>query len=167
MDDKINKSWFTFVAVIGLLLIFLIVFPKFSLRSVLAPRVAPTPKVNQPTPMPTPIPTQPQLGEVIIETPQSNNVVTSPLTVKGKIQNNWLFEGAFPITLLDASRKEIAKASAHENIPGSWQTEGLVSFTANLKFTTNSSSGFLVIHNDNPSGLPQNEKTFEIPVQFK
>lgn len=90
-----------------------------------------------------------------------------PLVIKGTVESGWMSEGSFLVKLLDASRQEIASASAKETISGSWQSGKAVEFSVSLTFTTESNSGFLVFQNDNPSGLPENAKSFEIPVKFK
>lgn len=90
-----------------------------------------------------------------------------PLVIKGTVESGWMSEGSFLVKLLDASRQEIASASAKETISGSWQSGKAVEFSVSLTFTTESNSGFLVFRNDNPSGLPENAKSFEIPVKFK
>jgi hypothetical protein len=90
-----------------------------------------------------------------------------PLVIKGTVESGWMFEGVMPVKLLDASRQEIASGSATETVPGSWQSGKPVEFSVSLTFTTDSSSGFLIFENDNPSGLPQNAKSFELPVKFR
>jgi len=90
-----------------------------------------------------------------------------PLVIKGTVESGWMFEGVMPVKLLDASRAEIASGSAKETVPGSWQSGKAVEFSVELTFTTESASGFLVFENDNPSGLPQNAKSFELPVKFR
>jgi hypothetical protein len=45
----------------------------------------------------------------------------------------------------------------------------MVPFQANLDFTIpeNLERGYLVISKDNPSGLPEYDASFKIPVKFK
>ncbi len=90
-----------------------------------------------------------------------------PLVIKGTVDSGWMFEGVMPVKLLDAGRQEIASGSAKETAPGSWQSGKAVDFSVSLTFTTESASGFLVFQNDNPSGLPSNQKSFELPVRFR
>jgi len=105
--------------------------------------------------------------EVVVETPLPDSVVVSPLNVSGKINNSWLFEGQFTIELLDNEENEIAFAVANEVVPGSWLEHGMVDFTATLNFVTNAESGYLVFIKDNPSGLPEFDDSYEIPVLFE
>jgi len=102
----------------------------------------------------------------IISIPQPNTKVTSPLTVKGTAPANWFFEGQIHLKLVDANKKVIAGAAGKEVTPGSWMEDKPVEFEGTIQFATTAKNGFLIIENDNPSGLSENQKTFEIPVTF-
>jgi hypothetical protein len=101
-----------------------------------------------------------------VTSPVSNSKVASPLTVTGTVPAGWMFEGVFPIKLVDANRKLIVQGQAKETVAGSWQSGNTVDFTATLTFNNAIGSGFLILQNDNPSGDPANSKTFEVPVSF-
>ena len=104
-----------------------------------------------------------------INFPKANATVTSPLVVKGQARGGWFFEGSFPVTLTDWDGKIIANSNAEAN--GDWMTADFVPFTATLTFklatTSYSSKGTLILKNDNPSGLPENDKSKEIQVILK
>ncbi len=104
---------------------------------------------------------------VVLVKPTANTVVTSPLNVSGAVPSGWMFEGQLPIKLLDSKRNLIIQSIGKEVTPGSWQSGNPVQFSGTLTFITNDSTGFLVIENDNPSGLPENSKSYELPVRFK
>lgn len=106
------------------------------------------------------------INEPIIEFPKANSKVTSPLTVKGKIPSGWAFEDVFGLKLLDADRNVIAQPTARLKVPGAWQNPEPAEIEVTFEFTTSAANGYLVISSDNPSGLPENEKSYEIPVQF-
>jgi hypothetical protein len=94
-----------------------------------------------------------------------NPISFSPLTVEGQARGTWFFEACFPITIEDANRNQIGIgiATATDN----WMTEDFVPFTAEVYFDTPATSrGTLILHKDNPSGLPENDNTLEIPVIF-
>ncbi len=110
---------------------------------------------------PTPNPELPT-----VSSPSANMVITSPLKVTGSVPAGWMFEGAFPIKLVDSNQKLIVQAQAKEKVAGSWQSGNPVDFMATLTFKTAAVSGFLILQNDNPSGDPANLKTFEISVKF-
>lgn len=114
-----------------------------------------------PTPIsaPTPNPNQP-----VVTSPPAGTKVISPLKITGVVPAGWMFEGTFPIKLTDSTGKMIVQGNGKEVTPGSWQSGNPVDFTATLTFKTASTSGFLVLENDNPSGNPANSKTFKIPL---
>lgn len=98
--------------------------------------------------------------------PRPNAIVTSPLTVRGVARGNWYFEASFPVELLDATGVRLAQVPAQAQ--GEWMTTDFVPFTATLTFTApTSSTGTLLLHKDNPSGLPQNDDALRIPVRFR
>jgi hypothetical protein len=100
-----------------------------------------------------------------------NAVVTSPLILTGEA-GGWYFEGSFPIELVDASGNILAQAPA-EAI-GDWMTSEFVPFTATLNFVNpyiagepeSEKLGKIILRKDNPSGLPENDDSLEIPVHF-
>ncbi len=118
------------------------------------------------TSTPTITPTEPPVEEPVVSTPSSGLKVASPLKVAGTVPAGWMFEGVFPIQLVDSAKKIIVQGQAKEKIPGSWQSGNTVAFEATLTFTTTAKSGFLILLNDNPSGDPAKSKTFEVPVTF-
>lgn len=115
-------------------------------------------------PSPTPVSS---LESPIVSSLSANSMVKSPLKVEGTVPAGWMFEGVFPIILLDSEKNVITQTSAEEVTPGSWQLGTPVEFTATLTFKNSSASGILVLENDNPSGNPASAKTFEIPIKFQ
>ena len=104
--------------------------------------------------------------KLTIETPLANTVVTSPLTVKGQARGTWFFEASFPVKVLDADKKELGAGVAHAQ--GEWMTENFVPFEATIEFTKGAAkNGFIIVAKDNPSGLPENDASFELPVKFE
>ena len=99
-----------------------------------------------------------------ITLPVAGSIIRSPLKIEGKVPPGWMFEGVFPIKLIDSNGNTIAQGLGKEVIPGSWQKDSNVDFTATLTFINFPAKGFLVLDKDNPSGLPQNNRSFSIPV---
>ncbi|MFA5025566.1 MAG: Gmad2 immunoglobulin-like domain-containing protein [Candidatus Shapirobacteria bacterium] len=116
-----------------------------------------TPGIVEPTPRSSP---------VVILSPDISKPLLSPQKIIGLIDKSWVFEGSFPLELFDNQDKIIyqGKASAPNWIE---DTDKFTTFTANLVFKTTSKSGFLKIKNDNPSGLPQNNKSLIIPIIYE
>ena len=101
---------------------------------------------------------------VQLEYPKANQVVTSPLEVRGKARGMWFFEASFPVILQDDAGKTLAVIPAQAE--GDWMTENFVPFKATLSFDTQAKMGKLILKKDNPSGLPEHEDQVEIPVRF-
>lgn len=111
--------------------------------------------------------TDPGLPDLIrVTTPRSGETVTSPLTITGEARGTWYFEASFPVELLDANGNRIAIAPAQAQ--GEWMTEEFVPFKLALEFPKPSTpTGTLVLHRDNPSGLPEHDKEIRVPVRFE
>jgi len=102
---------------------------------------------------------------VIVNTPTPGVTVTSPLIITGKAIGPWYFEADFQIILKDANGRELGMAIA--TAQGPWMTVEHVPFNATLTFETPATpTGTLEFRKDNPSGLPENDQTFSIPVVF-
>ena len=119
---------------------------------------APAPIVsNPPSPVATP--------DVIVDTPQPNDLVTSPLTVKGRAMNSWYFEASLPGKLVDAANNVIVQKPFMAVTD--WMTPGYVDFNETLTFSIPATQyGTLIISKDNPSGEPINDASFSVPVRF-
>ncbi|HBP51496.1 MAG: hypothetical protein US68_C0010G0095 [Candidatus Shapirobacteria bacterium GW2011_GWE1_38_10] len=103
---------------------------------------------------------------VIVSSPNLSQSIKSPVTISGKIDRSWVFEGSFPVELLDSNGKSIFKGNA--TVPNWTETlDKYADFSLDLKYTTKLSTGTLIIKNDNPSGLPENDKSYKIPITFK
>lgn len=106
------------------------------------------------------------IESVIIATPQPSSVVSSPLTVQGQATGTWFFEAALPIQIVDGNEKVVGKGVA--SAQADWMTENLVPFAGSIKFSTpNTPTGWIIIKKNNPSGLPENDDGFRIPVRFE
>jgi hypothetical protein len=105
---------------------------------------------------------------IILDSPKPGDVITSPVVITGKARGTWYFEASFPVIITDWDGKIIAQVPAQAQ--GDWMTEDFVPFTATLTFekpTLYPERGSLILHNDNPSGLPENDKAIEIPIRFE
>lgn len=103
---------------------------------------------------------------VSIATPQPGSIVTSPLIVQGQATGTWFFEAALPIQIVDGNGKVIGKGVA--SAQADWMTENLVPFAGSIEFTApNTPTGWIVFKKNNPSGLPEHDDEFRIPVRFE
>ncbi len=125
------------------------------------------PTTTEPNATTTPAATGPWHYKDVLTVDSFNaNAVGTPLTLSGTARG-WYFEASFPVSLLDESGKTIASGPA--TATSDWMTSEPVSFTITLTFPQqpSGSKGTLTLHKDNPSGLPQNEDSYSIPVVFK
>jgi len=106
---------------------------------------------------------------IILESPLPNATVLNPIQVKGEARGYWFFEGTFPIVVVNWDGLIIGEgfATAQEE----WMTENFVPFTATISYNLNpdsySKNGSLILHKNNPSGLPENDDALEIPIVFE
>ncbi|MBP7770740.1 MAG: Gmad2 immunoglobulin-like domain-containing protein [Candidatus Pacebacteria bacterium] len=126
------------------------------------------PTVEAPaTTTPVVVDENPSFGDmIVVESLDNNDTITSPLTITGKARGGWYFEASFPIEIQNASGTKIAEGPAQAQ--GEWMTENYVPFSATLTFPAQpaGSVGKLILHKDNPSGLPENDAMLEMPVSF-
>lgn len=104
------------------------------------------------------------VAEAAITSPQSLEIVSSPLVVSGQAKGSWFFEGSLPVKLVDELDNIIAVAPAQAE--SDWMTSNFVPFKALLDFTSTSSTGYLIVAKDNPSGLAEFDDSIRIPLRF-
>ena len=105
-------------------------------------------------------------GDLVIYQPSKNAKISSPLEIRGKARGSWYFEGQFPFELVTQDNKIIVQGTAKAD--ADWMTEEFVPFSAEVKFETgDSEEGSLIFRRSNPSGLPENDKFYRLPVYFK
>lgn len=102
-----------------------------------------------------------------VHVPSPNQVIESPLIVKGEARGSWYFEATFPVVLVNWDGVIIAES--HAQAEGKWMTEEFVPFEATLEFETPiyGENGTLMLQRSNPSGLLEHEEAFEVSVKFK
>lgn len=100
----------------------------------------------------------------VVEEPKADSIISSPLVVKGEAPGPWFFEASFPVKLVDEQGNLIVAAPVSaESDP---LTENFVPYKTLLEFNTTATSGYLILNNDNPSGLIENSLSVKIPVKF-
>ncbi len=100
-----------------------------------------------------------------VTSPRPGDKVTSPLTIRGEARGTWYFEASFPVKIQTADGQVLAQAPAQAK--GEWMTEDFVPFEVTLNFTAPADTqGKLILSKDNPSGLPENDDSLEIPITF-
>jgi hypothetical protein len=105
-------------------------------------------------------------GPVVLDYPKYGDTVKSPLTIVGKARGNWFFEAQMPVILKDDKGNELFHGPA--TAQGDWMTTDYVPFSLTIKFDPKDAEyGVLIIEKDNPSGLPEFDASYAIPVRFK
>ncbi len=124
----------------------------------------PTATSTTPVPLANPPLTQGK-SSLMLTTPRSGAFVSSPLLIEGSAKGMY-FEASFPVELHDENGIILSRGIA--TAEGDWMTAEYIPFTASLTFTRpqTSQKGTLIFKKDNPSGLPEHDVTFEIPVRF-
>ncbi len=81
----------------------------------------------------------------------------------GTIKGGYFFEGNIIMHVLNSSKKHIGET--HGTATSDWMTAGPVDFKGTLDFSSlPKGPAYIEIHNDNASGLPENEKSLMFPV---
>jgi len=109
-----------------------------------------------------------------VASPRANDLVTSPLLIKGEARGNWYFEASFPVKLFDANGEIVPLEPGYIMARGdpatgevNWMTTEYVPFEATLTFQEPATAtGLLVLEKDNASGLPEFDDQISIPVRF-
>ncbi|MFH1667500.1 MAG: Gmad2 immunoglobulin-like domain-containing protein [Candidatus Komeilibacteria bacterium] len=104
---------------------------------------------------------------IILDIPQPESIISSPLLLSGRARGTWFFEATFPVILTDWDGLIIAQGYA--TAQDDWMTEDFVPFTAELEFTKPEygERGALILQKDNPSGLPEYDDALEITIYFE
>jgi len=102
-------------------------------------------------------------GLIKVTSPRANQTVQSPLVVKGEAKGFWFFEASFPAKILDESGNILGWGIAQAK--ADWMTEEFVPFEVKIDFESpQTQKGVLVLIKDNPSGLPENDDEFRMPI---
>lgn len=102
-------------------------------------------------------------GLIKVTSPRANEVVKNPLVVTGEAKGFWFFEASFPIKILDENGNVLGQGIAQAK--SDWMTEEFVPFEAKIDFEAPANEkGFLLLKKDNPSGLPEHDEEFRIPI---
>jgi hypothetical protein len=89
--------------------------------------------------------------------------VSGVLTVIGSVKGGYFFEANILINILD-SNKNVLKSS-NGNATADWMTSDAVPFQGDIDFSgLPKGPAYIEIHNDNASGLSENDKSILIPI---
>ncbi len=92
-------------------------------------------------------------------------VVANNQVINGQMKGSYFFEANMVGMLLDANKNVLKQFPI--TATSDWMTSDPVSFSFKLNLTgIPTGPGYIRLHNDNPSGLPANDKYVDIPVVF-
>ncbi|MFA6251380.1 MAG: Gmad2 immunoglobulin-like domain-containing protein [Candidatus Paceibacterota bacterium] len=92
--------------------------------------------------------------------------VSGILTATGSVRGAYFFEANIQVNILDSDKKVLR--AGYGNAKTDWMTSEPVGFETILDFTKlPKGPAYIEIHNDNASGLPENDKNILIPIIIK
>lgn len=97
---------------------------------------------------------------------QENEAISNPVSISGETPGSWYFEASFPIKIVDENWNELGAGIAQAQTD--WMTTNYVPFTARIAYKKSTTAkGWIVFKKDNPSGLPENDAEYHLPIMFK
>lgn len=102
---------------------------------------------------------------IVVTNPKPDQLINSPLEIRGKARGYWFFEADAPVEILDKDLNKIAES--YIIAEGEWMTKDFVQFSGTIEFNvTNGEKGYLVFKRANPSDLKENDAEHRIPIIF-
>ncbi len=102
---------------------------------------------------------------VVLDSPLAESIINSPVAISGRARGRWFFEASFPVKIVDANNQVLGLAPAQAQ--GDWMTDDFVPFRATIDFSQpTTSTGFIILLKDNPSGLSEHDAEVRLPVRF-
>lgn len=105
---------------------------------------------------------------ITVTSPLPESKVGNPIEIKGTARGFWFFEASAPVVVVNWDGLIIGEG--YITAQGDWMTEDFVPFSGTISYTlpadSYSTRGSLIIKKDNPSGLPENDKALEYPVEL-
>lgn len=105
---------------------------------------------------------------LVVLSPKENEEVSSTFKITGYVNGDgWIgFEGQVGTVQLVVDGVVLTKVPLIAK--GDWMTTSPVDFEANLEFQIiGDKIGMLIFENENPSGMPEKDKEFTLPVKIK
>ena len=100
---------------------------------------------------------------VAVTSPLPGATVPATFTFTGEARGTWYFEASFPLEVISASGAQLVQLPVQAQ--GEWMTTNFVPFSAEVTLpATYKGAATIILHNDNPSGLPENAKSLTILV---
>lgn len=101
-----------------------------------------------------------------VDTPQPGAVTGKEFRISGQARGNWFFEASFPIEVFGDDGKRLAVVVAQAG--SDWMTTDFVPFAADVSVPESYiGRATIVLHKDNPSGLPANDASVSFPITIE
>jgi len=105
---------------------------------------------------------------ITVTSPLPNTTVGNPIEVKGMARGFWFFEASAPVVVVNWDGLIIGEGFI--TAEGEWMTEDFVPFSGTISYTlpadSYSTRGAIIMKKDNPSGLPENDRALEFPIEL-
>jgi len=103
---------------------------------------------------------------LVVNTPKPNDLISSPLIITGFVNGDgWIgFEGQVGVVSLYDSAEKLLAVKPLVAVTD-WMTS-TINFAVDLEFDATTGSGKLIFRNENPSGMPERDRQFVLPVKF-
>ncbi len=95
---------------------------------------------------------------------KNGDIITSPLHIEGMARGTWFFEGDAPVLLVGVNDRILSEG--YITAQGDAQTEEFLPFIGRIEFDDVTGSGSIILKKNNPSGLPKNDDSLEININF-
>jgi len=100
---------------------------------------------------------------IVVDSPKPGEAVGTTFSVIGKARGTWYFEASFPLRVLSAQGSLLKEMPVQAD--GEWMTTEFVPFSETVTLPPGvKGAATLVLHKDNPSGLPENDASVSIPI---
>lgn len=103
--------------------------------------------------------------DITVSNLSPNQTIDTPFVVTGMVKGAWFFEASFPVFMKDNVGNQLGFGLAGS--PQDWMTVNQIPFSVTLPATNYQGPGTVVFTKDNPSGEPQFDDSYTVPVVFQ
>ena len=101
-------------------------------------------------------------NDITITSIGAGDTLALPVDVQGTVKGTWFFEGSFPVYIEDMQGNRLGYGLAGST--EDWMTIDVIPFTVSLPAVNYQGDALLIFTKDNPSGEPQFDDSFTLPV---
>ncbi len=107
----------------------------------------------------------PKTYKTVLEVAQPT-ITKTQIVLTGRAAG-WYFEASFPVEVRNASGTLLVQHYAQAQ--GDWMTASFVPFVSTITIPPQpaGSQGTIIFRKDNPSGLPENDDSYSLPITFQ